>query len=127
MEQERQEKRSKVLIAQIDDDIHNWMLAGLSNKKIKVKLLEVYGIKESNAEYRIGQVLKSFKIESDENAELLKGKYVELYQDLYQRSLATGKVKEAKDVIDSIVKLLGLSTHKVEAKISNTFEIDFNE
>ena len=57
--------------------------------------------------------------------EELKDKYVEMYLNLYRTALLSDDVRVAKGVLDSITKLQGMLTQKMEVETKETFEVKF--
>ena len=57
--------------------------------------------------------------------EELKDKYVEMYLNLYRTALLSDDVRVDKGVLDSITKLQGMLTQKMEVETKETFEVKF--
>lgn len=73
------------------------------------------------------KAVKSLMIESKEEFELAKSKYLETYHELYRETIAAKDFRTANSILDSIVKLLGLYVNKIEAKIDGDIQIKFDE
>lgn len=107
-----------------EETVYKMLLGGYSNKMIKDELIRNHNYKtDSAAKYCINKVIKSFKMEN--RIEELKDKYVEMYLNLYRTALLSDDVRVAKGVLDSITKLQGMLTQKMEVETKETFEVKF--
>ena len=72
------------------------------------------------------EMIEKFAEEFEKNREDLKAKFLSRYLYLYETNVSNGKIKEAKDVLDSIVKLTGADEPiRQEIDINGGFVIDF--
>ena len=76
---------------------------------------------EANARFRLDQVMKRISKSDDLEFEEKISKYKEMYSNLYRGSLKNDNYRVAKEILDSMTKLEGLLTQKIEAKIDNTY------
>lgn len=107
--------------------IYLWTLEGWTTKKIVDTLVGEYGVRSTYAaEKLVKMVRQSYTLIEKEDIDELKAKYLEMYSDLYRRSIEKKDMATARNILDSVVKLQGLITNKVEGKIENTFTVDFN-
>lgn len=123
---EKKERLTKGEQLSMEKTIYTWMLEGLSSKKIIVKLMEEYDYKtEANCYKIINKILKSFTDLQKSEIEECRAKYLELHNDLYQKSVANKDYKTANTILDSMTKLQGLNIQKVETKVVDGFEVEF--
>lgn len=101
------------------------MMDGLSNHQIVVKLIEEYNYKQDNAYKIVNNVLKDLKPKSEEELNDLKNKYLDMYHNLYKKSLDKNDLKTANAVLKNITDLQGLNKINIDAKIDETFNIKF--
>lgn len=121
-----QPRRTKVQQQQIEKLIYELLMAGNSWHLIMNILQEQHGYKQSNAEKNICKVYKSFKAKAEVESDDLKEQYLEMYLNLYKKAQEAKDLKTAKLIMDSIVKLQGLITNKVEANVNlQNYEIKF--
>lgn len=107
--------------------IYLWMLEGWTNKKICDQLQNNYGIPTlKKAKRLVNNVNRSYRIIDQKEAEELKSRYLEMYSDLYRRALNKDDLSTARNILDSVTKLQGLATKKVDKNVNNTFNVDFN-
>jgi hypothetical protein len=118
---------SPIDIKDYETRIYLWLMDGWTIKRITDELTNKFGIAtDATARRLINRVRNSYTLVEDGDMEELKARYLEMYGDLYSRSLAKKDLITAKGILDSVVKLQGLVTNKVEGKIENTFTVDFN-
>ena len=108
-----------------EETVYRMLLDGYSNKMIKDELIRNHNYKtDSAAKYCINKVIKSFKMEN--KIDELRDKYVEMYLNLYRAALLSDDVKAAKGVLDSITKLQGMLTQKMEVETKETYKVTFD-
>lgn len=114
-----------LLRLEMEKKIYLLVLDGWTNKRIVDELMLNYGFSENAAWTLIKGLNRSYipkaKIEVDE----LRGMYIEMYADLYKRSVEKKDYATARNILDSIIKLQGLAIQKIEAKVENVYNIEF--
>ena len=71
-------------------------------------------------------MIEKFGEEFEDNREALKAKFIARYTYLYEQALMKNDLKDAKAVLDSIVKLTGADEPiKAEIDLTGGFVIDF--
>jgi hypothetical protein len=120
-----QHKRTKVQQAGMEQIVYKLIMNGISYRNVKKELMDNHGYTDCNAEKIYMKVINSFKIKNKQEQEDLRITYLEMYLSLYNDAVANRETVTAKAILDSIVKLQGLITQKVEAKIDQTFEVKF--
>ena len=119
------QKRNFVYKATVEKVIYELLIKGWTQTRISEVLMRDHGFPDEphckNAVYR---VISKFKENNDIDIDDLKAQYLEMYMKLYSDSVDVNK-KTAKEILDSIVKLQGLITNKIEAKVDSTFEVKF--
>lgn len=120
-------KRTKVQQAQMEFIVYDLLINGYSWRNIIIFLEENHQYKRSNAEKIILKVLKSFKIKDQIEKEKQHDIYIEMYLNIYKQAVSDGKVLIAKMVLDSICRLQGFITTKVEGKIPLDYIVKFTE
>lgn len=118
-------KRTQSEEAEQEKLVYGLMMDGLTTVQLVKVLSEQHGYEERNARRLIYKVNKSFKIQDEEEKEMLKDKYIEMYHHLYQEANADSDIKTANTVLNSIVKLQGLDVIKQEIKVEGTYTIEF--
>ena len=119
-------KKRKNLLLSIDKKmINGWMMDGLSNHQIVVKLIEEYNYKQDNAYKIVNNVLKNLKPKTDEELNDLKNKYIDMFHILYQKTLNENDLKTANAELKNITDLQGLNKINIDAKIDGTFNMEF--
>lgn len=120
-----QKRRNKLQIIEDKKIIYKWMMDGLSNHQIVNKLMDEMSYCRKNAYIRVGQVVKELTPQHEDEANELKAKYLDMYHNLYQNALNVSDFKTANSVLKNIIELQGLNKINIEAKIENTFNIEF--
>ena len=120
-----QNKRTKVQQAAMEQIVYDLIIKGNSFRNVKKIMMEEHGYSDSNAEKIYLTVHNSFKIKNELEAEAKRDEYLEMYLSLYNDAVVNGETLIAKNILDSIVKLQGLITQKVEAKIDTNYEVKF--
>lgn len=118
-------KRNNLQIAIDKKMIYEWMMDGLSNHQIVVKLIEEYNYKQDNAYKIVNNVLKNLKPKTEEELNDLKNKYIDMFHILYQKTIYDNDLKTANAVLKNITDLQGLNKINIDAKIDGTFNIEF--
>jgi len=85
------------------------LLKGYSRNQIVEELELNHGYNTSGGQQLYYQTMK--KLADNNKLEMieLKAEYLEKYYDLYRKALSNGELKTALAILDSIVKLQGLS------------------
>lgn len=123
------------------DEMHYDVLKGVTKYRIRKKFLNgEYTLPETdkadmskdgrNLERRFTNywhdMIEKFGEEFEDNREALKAKFIARYTYLYEQALNKNDLKDAKAILDSIVKLTGADEPiKQEIDISGGFVIDF--
>ena len=119
------QKRNFIYKKTVEKVIYELLIKGWTQTRISEVLMRDHGFPDEphckNAVYR---VISKFKENNDIDIDDLKAQYLEMYMKLYSDSVDVNK-KTAKEILDSIVKLQGLITNKIEAKVDSTFEVKF--
>lgn len=118
-------RRTKKYLIEIDKYILYKLIKGDSHFQIIEYLVDNEGMTEANARFRLDQVMKRISKSDDLEFEEKISKYKEMYSNLYRESLKNDNYRVAKEILDSMTKLEGLLTQKIEAKIDNTYTIKF--
>ena len=118
-------KRTQSEEAEQEKLVYELMMNGLTTVQLVKVLIEQHGYQERNARRLIYKVNKSFKIQDEEEKEMLKDKYVEMYHNLFQKAESIEEFKTANTILNSIVKLQGLDVIKQEIKVEGTYTIEF--
>lgn len=118
-------KRNKIQISIDKKMIYEWMMNGLSNHQIVVKLIEEYSYKQDNAYKIVNSVIKDLSPKTEEELNDLKNKYIDMFHILYQKTLNENDLKTANAVLKNITDLQGLNKINIDAKIDGTFNIEF--
>jgi hypothetical protein len=127
LENPEYENLSYISIKDFENRIYLWFIDGWSNKKISDELMNNYGIKnQKTINTLIGKVNKSMRVKYEDDAQILKTRCLEMYNNLYLRALEKKDILTANKILDSIVKLQGLAIHRVETKVENTYKVDFS-
>jgi hypothetical protein len=120
-----QSKRTKIQQQGMEEIVYQLIMKGETYRNVMNILMEKYSYTKVNAEKIYLKVIYSFKEKNPFDADELRQKYLEMYQDLYKQAVINRETLAAKQIMDSIVKLQGLITQKVEAKIDQVFEVKF--
>lgn len=120
-----QPKRTKVQQAGMEEIVYQLLMKGETYRNIIKILMDNHSYTKINAEKIYLKVIYSFKEKNPIDADELRQKYLELYMDLYKQAVINRETLAAKQILDSIVKLQGLITQKVEAKIDTNYEVKF--
>lgn len=105
--------------------VYKLMMEGWTVKKIIDELMENHGYKtEHNARKIIKKVIKSFKPETEIEINELKGQYIEMFNNLYNKTLNAKDYRGANSILANLVKLQGLDVQKIEIK-DTTFDVEF--
>lgn len=118
-------RRNKLQIIEDKKIIYKWMMDGLSNHQIVNKLVEEMNYCRKNAYIRVGQVVKDLTPQHQDEANELKSKYLDMYHNLYQNAIINGDIRTANNILKNITELQGLNKINIDAKIENTFNIEF--
>lgn len=120
-------KRTKLEQSNMEQKVYELLMNGNSYRNILKYLIEKHEYTKPNAEKIYLKVIRSFKVTDKVEQEDLINKYIEMYTDLYNTAVINKETKTAQSILDSIVKLQGLTVINVNQKISNVFEIKFDE
>lgn len=122
------------------DEMHFDVLKGVTKYRIRKKFLNgeytlpEFGEDKSkdgrNLERRFTaywkDMIEKFGEEFEDNREALKSKFIARYTYLYEQALLKNDIKDAKAILDSIVKLTGADEPiKQEIDLNGGFVIDF--
>ena len=78
------------------------------------------------AEELILYVKEEFNKTFADNVNYVRSLYAEMYLDLYHKTYELGQYKDSKVILDSLVKLNGLLTDKVEISAKEVYDIKFD-
>lgn len=118
-------KRSKVFIEEVDKYILQKLIEGNTPFSMVQDLMDNWEFKTiDNAKKRIRTVVERMKVENKQEIEDKIALYKEQYYDLFKQAKENGETKVANGILDSLVKLEGLTTIKVEAKVESTSDIN---
>lgn len=113
-------------------DVIEMYLQAFSRNDIKIKMMEEYLLTdETSVENAIDRARREFfTVERvEEGIASKKEEYIANYKYLLNiaavKAKETGNTKNAKDVLDSMVKLEGLLIEKQEVKVVDGFEVTF--
>lgn len=119
------QKRNFVYKKTVEKVIYELLIKGWTQTRIAEVLMRDHGFPdEPHCKNAVYKVISKFKENNDIDIDDLKAQYLEMYMKLYSDSVDVNK-KTAKEILDSIVKLQGLITNKIEAKVDSTFEVKF--
>lgn len=119
------QKRNFVYKKTVEKVIYELLIKGWTQTRISEVLMRDHGFPdEPHCKNAVYKVISKFKENNDIDIDDLKAQYLEMYMKLYSDSVDVNK-KTAKEILDSIVKLQGLITNKIEAKVDSTFEVKF--
>lgn len=118
-------RRNALQIAEDKKIIYNWMMMGLSNHQIVTKMCDEMGYNTKNAYCRVADVVKDLTPKTDVEITELRSKYLDMYHTLYQNALLSGDLRTANLVLKNMTDLQGLNKINIEAKVENTFTIEF--
>lgn len=105
--------------------VYELLISGLPNVKIyEILGSEPYNYTINNAKRLVYKCLKNLLPDTEEDIETLKAKYVDMYLDIYQKSVNANNFRTANQILANLVKLHGLETQKIEHKIEN-YEVTF--
>lgn len=123
------------------DEMHYDVLKGVTKYRIRKKFLNgEYTLPETDSAdmskdgrnlerrftYYWKDMIDKFGEEFEGNREALKSKFIARYTYLYEQALLKNDLKDAKAILDSIVKLTGADEPiKQEIDINGGFVIDF--
>ena len=119
-------KRNGYQQAEMEKVVYNWLIGGYSNKRIIDKLIDEYQYKKPNAEKLIYKIVKELTDLEVNEVNELKTKYQNMFLDLYDKAVKNNDTRSANDILKSIMKLQGLDIQKVEANVTTTFEVKFD-
>jgi len=123
----KRNRRTKIFLDQCDKYILEKMIQGLSAAQIEQLLIDEWEFESGdNARKAIRRVNNKLAETNREEIEIKVIQYKQQYQDLYRNARDSGEWKTAGGLLDSLVKLEGLLTQKIEAKIEGTFEVTFD-
>lgn len=123
----KRNRRTKTFLDQCDKYILEKMIQGLSAAQIEQLLVDEWDFETGdNARKAIRRVNNKLSETNKEEIEVKVTQYKQQYQDLYKNARDAGEWKTAGGLLDSLVKLEGLLTQKIEAKIEGTFEVTFD-
>lgn len=114
-----------ITLRDFEKRVYLWMIEGWTNSRIINELNENFALSENTSKALIRKVTRSFSIKEVEDVVMLKSKYIELYTDLYRRALEKKDVLTAQKILDSLVRLQGLASVKIESRIENVYKIEF--
>lgn len=105
--------------------IYLWYMDGWTPVRVKEELITEYGKSESEANSLINACNRNYGKIAKEDMNEARGRYIEMYGDLYRRALEKKDYATARNILDSVIKLQGLLVNKVEAKVENIYTIEF--
>lgn len=119
-------KRTKLEQSNMEQKVYELLMNGNSYRNILKYLMEKYQYSKPNAEKIYLKVIRSFKVSDKVEQEDLINKYIEMYTDLYNTAVINKETKTAQSILDSIVKLQGLSVINVNQKVTaEIYEVKF--
>lgn len=118
-------KRTKAQQEAMEQIVYGLLMKGETYRNVIKILKEKHAYNDANAEKIYLKVIYSFKEKNPYDADVLRTKYLELYFDLYKQAVINKETLVARQILDSIVKLQGLITQKIDAKIDNNYKVEF--
>ena len=100
------ERRSKAEVLNNKKEVRKLILKGKSRAEIN-DYLEGLGYSQTNAADLLWEIYKELKDYYNKNKENFQTDFYEKYNYLYQKNVEKQNYKEAKNVLDSLVKLTG--------------------
>lgn len=116
----------------LKQDVIELFMTSHTQKELKLKIQEKWKIDTSSGTFN--SLVKKFKeeffdAEFNKENQYKKEGYLAKYQYLLKvavdKAVETGNTKNAKELIDSMVKLEGLLTEKQEVKLVDDFKVEF--
>lgn len=99
---------------------------GMTNDSITAHLLTKYGMGVARARRIIKQSRNILALNLKDNKPTIKSDLYQMYSKLLETSVAQGNIKESRNILDSITKLLGANEpEKIE--VDNNITINFEE
>jgi len=122
----RNTRSTRAYLDEADKQIIKMLIEGYSLPAIIQYLLNEHNITESAARQWLRRCYGKLT-KADERTMLeLATQYEQMYLSVYESAIENNEYKTAKDIIDSLVKMKGLLTTKIEANVTTDFEIKFN-
>ena len=100
------ERRSKAEVLNNKKEVRKLILKGKSRAEIN-DYLEGLGYSQTNTADLLWEIYKELKDYYNKNKENFQTDFYEKYNYLYQKNVEKQNYKEAKNVLDSLVKLTG--------------------
>ena len=118
-------RKSKAHIEELDKIVIDMMLKGKTPISIMDELINKYDVKTmSSAKHFIRRCNKRLTENNEQSIDEKIAYYKSMYLDLYNKSVVANERRNAKEALDSLVKLEGLLTHKLEVKSESKVDID---
>lgn len=118
-------RRVKSYLDEIDKYVIDLMLKGKSTSFIIQDLLDNWEVKtESSAKHFIRRCNAKLSEANKTAVEDKISQYKEMYLNLYEEAVDAGERKVAREIMDSIIKLEGLITNKIQATVETSGKID---
>lgn len=112
----------------LEKRIYLWFLNGWTDKKIKDELVNNWGIvQEKTVDLLIKRVNKTLKKTHEEDVDLMRDKFNELYMDLYSKAVERKDYLTAQKILDSLTRLQGLSVKRTETKTETVYKIVYDD
>lgn len=119
------EHRSKQYLEEIDKYVIDLMMKGKSPAYIIQNLLENWEVKTiSTAKQHIRKANAKLTEANKGSLEDKISQYHQMYLSLYEEAVEAGERKVAREIMDSIIKLEGLITNKIQATVETSGKID---
>lgn len=119
-------KKSDMLI--IEAMIYNKLVEGWSYQMIGQHMIDNFGYKNLNStNFTISKVSsKIFSCRPKEELFEAQEKFYDMYLDIYRQSYAKKDFKTALATLNSMAKMRGAITEKIESDIQNDFVVTFS-
>ena len=120
----KQTKRSKEEMMIIHNECMESFLRGNSKRQIIDELIR-NGEGRLNAEHIVRNALKGFHAKSEEETENLRSLYSEMYMDLFKKATLNREYNNAKNILDSLMKIQGMNSEVIKQTVNHTFDVEF--
>lgn len=123
--EQKRKRRSKSFCELVDLHIIDCMTKGMSPIMIIKDLEDNFEFATSdNARAAIRRCNAKLAEVNKESFDEKVAKYLEIYHNLYKQTIEASEFRTANSIMDSIVKLEGLLTQKIETKVENTGSVN---
>lgn len=116
---------NKELVEKVSDIIFKLILDGYTKGGIITKLTKEHKYSHNLSLFSYNSVINYIESCATQTTSELRAIYVEMYLKLYRDSIKSGDIKNAKVILDSIVKLNGLLSDKLEVSVVDAYNVTF--